>query len=91
MTSLECIGCAGIALYELLSVHLKTCDIMGLRQPVHRGGNVTPRIMENGGTDMYTDAPALFRCSETHWSISMVTWRAPQLQWEIFPVKGLIF
>jgi len=98
MANLECIGCAGIASYELLSVHLKTCAIMGLRQPVHHGGNVTPRIMENGGTDIYTDAPGLLRCPETHWcsptshyNASMVTWRDPQLHWEIFPVKELMF
>lgn len=98
MASLECIDWAGIASYELLPVHWKTCDIMGSRQPVHNGGNVTPRIMENGGTDIYTGAPALFRCPETHWCIpashwnaSMMTWRALQLHWEIFPVKELIF
>lgn len=44
MASLECIGCASIASCELLPVLLKVCDIKVLRQPVHRGGNVTPRM-----------------------------------------------
>lgn len=42
--SLDCIGCASIASYELLPVHLKACDIKVLRQPVLHGGNVTPRV-----------------------------------------------
>lgn len=59
VASLEFIGCADTASYKLLSVHLKTCGTMGLWHP---GANMTPRLMENRGTDMYTDASALFEC-----------------------------